>query len=71
MQSKRHSFAEALANTASGFVISYIAGLYIFPAFGMAITPSQNFEVVGAYTVLSIVRSYIWRRLFNHHSRPR
>jgi uncharacterized paraquat-inducible protein A len=72
MQTKRGSLFEASLNTASGFVISYAAGLFIFPAFGLPISPSQNLGVVSAYTILSVVRSYVWRRLFNHylHHKP-
>jgi hypothetical protein len=70
MQTRRHSFLEAALNTASGFVISYFAGFFIFPAFGLEISAAQNFGVVWVYTFLSIIRSYIWRRLFNHFTHP-
>jgi len=70
-QPRHHSAAEAALNTASGFAISYLAGLFIFPAAGMPVTPSQNFVVVSAYTVISLVRSYVWRRAFNHWGRHR
>lgn len=68
MQLRRHSIAEVCLNTASGFVVSYLAGLVIFPAAGMPVTPGQNFLVVTMYTGISLVRSYLWRRLFNRWS---
>jgi len=66
MQSKTHSLIEACLNTASGFIISYIVGLYLFPLMGWKITPTENFLVVSIYTVISVIRSYVWRRAFNH-----
>lgn len=65
MQKRRHSLLEACLNTATGFCISYLLGLFVFPLFGFKVTLSQNFWIVLIYTVVSIVRSYIWRRTFN------
>lgn len=65
-QLRRHSVAEVLLNTATGFIISYTAGLFIFPLiFHHSVSAGQNFWVVFIYTVISIARSYIWRRVFN------
>jgi len=68
-QLKRHSAAEAVMNTASGFAISYAAGFFIFPTLGWQVTPEQNLAAVSFYTAISVVRSYLWRRAFNwwHH----
>jgi membrane protein implicated in regulation of membrane protease activity len=65
MQSRLSSFVEASLNTASGFVISLIAGQMVFPMFGFHPTLSENFALTCIFTVISIVRSYIWRRVFN------
>jgi len=65
VQPKRHSMLEATLNTGSGFLLSYGAGFLVFPAFGFQVTPGQNFEIVLVYTVISVVRSYVWRRVFN------
>lgn len=65
-QLRRHSLLEALLNTASGFVLSYLLGLWLFPAFGFPVTHGQNTIIVLTYTVLSLLRSYIWRRVFAH-----
>jgi hypothetical protein len=66
MQSKQHSFLEACLNTASGFVISYLAGWLVFPMFGFDWTPGKGFSLTMIFTVISVVRSYVWRRIFNH-----
>lgn len=65
MQSRAHSFLEATLNTASGFVVSLVAGHFLFPVFGVAVSLSQNVGLTCAFTVLSIARSYVWRRIFN------
>ena len=65
MQSKMLSLAEAAFNTASGFVISVLASFVIFPAFGAHIPVSSNIKIVTAFTIISVIRSYVWRRLFN------
>lgn len=64
-QMRRHSLAEAAANTASGFIVSYAAAFLIFPAFGMHTTAAQNFWIVAIYTAISVGRNYVWRRTFN------
>lgn len=65
MQLRRHSLLEACLNTASGFVLSLAAGYLIFPMLGWQISHSQNLAAVSMFTVISVVRSYAWRRIFN------
>lgn len=69
MQSRRHSFLEALAGTAIGMVISVLLGLVVYPLFGHAFTLQQNVGIMLIFTVVSVVRSYLVRRGFNalHH----
>lgn len=69
MQLRRHSLLEACLNTASGFILSVVAGYFIFPLVGWHVSHSQNLAVVSMFTVISIIRSYIWRRIFNAHHR--
>lgn len=65
MQSRRQSLIEAWANTLSGFVISLLAGEIVFPAFGFQVSHRDNLAIVLIFTVISVVRSYVWRRIFN------
>lgn len=65
MQLRRHSLLEVCLNTASGFAVSFLVGLVVYPWFGWVITPGQNFWIVAIYTGVSLVRSYFWRRFFN------
>lgn len=70
MQSRKHSLLESSLNTLSGFLITLIAQSLIYPAFSIHTTGAQNFQLALIFTALSIVRSYVWRRLFNRLTRP-
>lgn len=37
----------------------------IAPWYGLDVTMAENLEITAAFTVLSIARSYTWRRFFN------
>jgi hypothetical protein len=65
-QSPLASFIEACMNTASGFVVSLLFWTYVVvPVWNLPVTMSQNLIITGCFTVLSVARSYIWRRVFN------
>lgn len=55
---------ESLANTASGFGISYVVGLVVYPILVGPISHTANLTVTCIFTALSIVRNYITRRVF-------
>jgi uncharacterized membrane protein YgaE (UPF0421/DUF939 family) len=67
MQSRRGSIVETLTNVIVGLVVSFIANLVIFPLLGWEISTSQNILLVIFYTVVSIIRSYALRRIFNRY----
>jgi len=64
-QTRTHSAIEALAGTAIGFCVSWAATPPIMAAFGYQVGVGTAFGVTVVYTVLSVVRSYLVRRLFN------
>jgi len=64
-QSKRLSLIEAIANVAIGYGIAVLAQIAIFPAFGVHLPLSDNLLIGAAFTVVSLVRSYAVRRMFN------
>lgn len=65
MQSRLHSFLEATANILIGSLISLLVQRLVFPLYGIQITLSQDIQIVAIFTVVSIVRSYVLRRVFN------
>ena len=64
-QSSLGSFIESLANVAIGYGVAVGAQLVIFPWFGIAIPMSSNMLIGLLFTLVSLVRSYLLRRLFN------
>jgi membrane protein implicated in regulation of membrane protease activity len=66
MQTRTRSLIEQLFNTASGFILAMLTWAYIItPFLEIQSNTKQNFTVVMVFTVISIVRSYAWRRFFN------
>lgn len=68
-QSRRGSFLEACLNTASGFVVSLIVWHFVAAAYGIPMSIETNLQITGIFTVVSIARSYLWRRAFNWFAR--
>lgn len=65
MQTKLGSFVEALVNTLVGLVFAFAAQSVMFAVSGIHATATQNLIVVIGMTVVSVVRTYIIRRVFN------
>ena len=65
MQSRRHSAIEAVANVAIGYAVAIAAQIVIFPWFGIHASTSDHLLIGLAFTVVSLIRSYALRRLFN------
>jgi len=72
MQSRLGSFLESLANVVLGYGIAVGAQILIFPLFGVVIPLSSNLAIGIIFTLVSLVRSYLLRRLFNllHRTSP-
>ncbi|CAB4130408.1 hypothetical protein UFOVP119_32 [uncultured Caudovirales phage] len=64
-QSRTGSIVESAANIAVGFSINWLANMFILPAFGFPVTGGTAFEIGLVFTVISVVRSYTLRRIFN------
>ncbi len=65
--SKLKSLTECIVNILPGFGIAYISNLYILPLFSEGITNSDHFTMIQIgfwYTIISIFRSYVFRRCF-------
>lgn len=68
MQTKMDSALEAITNILIGAGIALIAQLIWFPLIGKHFTFTENLATTGFFTLVSFVRSYGIRRLFNGHS---
>lgn len=64
-QTRMQSAIETVASTAIGFVIAYVASYTVLPMFGHHVTHGQNFWITFIFTVISLIRGWLVRRLFN------
>ena len=67
-QSRIDSFAEAITNTAIGFAVSLITWIFVARAYGIPMTATTSLSITGIFTVVSIIRQYVLRRIFNGRS---
>lgn len=58
------SLAEALTNVAVGYGIAVTTQVAVFPVFGLYASLADNLLMGAIFTVVSIVRSYSLRRVF-------
>ena len=70
IQTRAMSAVEAAFSTTIGFVLSWALAVFLYPLCGIVGTPGQTLAVTIAFTVLSVVRSYAVRRLFERVRRP-
>ncbi len=64
-QSRFASLVESILNIVIGYGVTVFAQLLIFPLFDIHITLSDNLMIGALFTLVSLVRSYALRRLFN------
>ena len=65
MQTKKHSLLEALVNIAVGYGVAVGSQMLIFPFFSIYTSISTNLTIGLFFTIISLIRSYLLRRLFN------
>jgi hypothetical protein len=65
MQSKLQSVYETGAQVGCGFLVSVLAGqLVIYPMFNIHPGWTGNIAITGAFTVTSVIKQYVVRRVF-------
>lgn len=67
-QSRADSVIEVIVNILIGAAISLAAQVVIFPLYGIHASAGQHFGIVGCFTLVSVARQYIIRRLCNGRS---
>ena len=55
---------ESMIDVGSGFFLSIIIQLTIFPLFDLHPTIFENFQIALIFTMVSMTRSALWRRFF-------
>jgi len=64
-QSKRGSLIEAVTNTVVGYALAVATQFAVFPIYGLQVGVVENLGLGLAFTVVSLIRSYFLRRLFD------
>ena len=65
MQSRLGSGVEAITNVLVGFGLALAAQLVLFPLAGITVPLGTHLGLCAMFTVLSLARSYLLRRVFN------
>ena len=63
-QSRLMSLVEAITNVIVGYGVAVATQILIFPVFGLQTTLGQNLAMGGIFTIVSLIRSFLLRRLF-------
>jgi hypothetical protein len=64
-QSREMAFCEAVANSVVGIAVSWVFTFTALPLLGLEPTAADAIIITACYFVLSVVRSYLLRRLFD------
>ena len=64
-QTRTMSAVESVANVAIGYGVAVLTQLAVFPLFGLHASLTDNLAIGAVFTVVSLARSYLLRRLFN------
>ena len=65
-QTKIESLIESLLNIIVGYGVALSAQIIIFPLFDIHVSHYEHAAMGGLFTIVSLVRSYAIRRLFNN-----
>ena len=63
-QSRAMSLAEALTNVVVGYGAAILTQILVFPLFGLPARVSDALAMGAIFTLVSIVRSYLLKRIF-------
>ena len=67
-QSKKGSVMESLTNIAIGITVGFVSNIIVLPAFGYDVTLQDATAISLVFTVISFVRSFIVRRIYNKYN---
>ncbi|AKO97008.1 hypothetical protein MALG_01836 [Marinovum algicola DG 898] len=63
-QSRGMSALEATSNVAVGWLVAFVTQMIVFPVLGIQVLLWQNLALSLVFTGVSLLRSYILRRIF-------
>jgi hypothetical protein len=63
-QSRLMSLIEAITNVIVGYALAVVTQIIVFPWFGLEAALGEHMAIGTAFVGVSLVRSYLLRRLF-------
>lgn len=63
-QTRFMSLVEILTNLGTGFLLASMINHLVLPLWGYNIPIGESFQIAFLFTVVSIIRSYMFRRIF-------
>jgi hypothetical protein len=67
-QTKLGSLSESVTNILIGFTIGFVSNVTVLPMFGYAVTIADGAAISVVFTLISLVRSYVVRRVYNKYN---
>lgn len=64
-QTKTASLFETCTGVIIGFGVALLTQIVVFPLFNLDTTFEDNIQIASIFTVVSVIRGYLIRRLFN------
>ena len=65
MQTKKMSLIETIVGVAIGYIVALLSQIVVFPLFDIEVSLIDNLLIGLLFTIISIIRGYYVRRLFN------
>ena len=65
MQTKKMSLIETVLSVLIGYIVALLSQIVTFPLFDIEVSLTDNLLIGLLFTVISIIRGYYVRRLFN------
>lgn len=65
MQTKKMSLIETVLSVLIGYIVALLSQIVVFPLFDIEVSLIDNLLIGLLFTVISIIRGYYVRRLFN------
>lgn len=63
-QSQLMSLIESASNVVVGFGVAVAVQSFVFPLFGIGVPLGTNAGIAAIFTIISIARSFVLRRIF-------
>jgi len=69
LQTKKQSILESLLQTTIGIILSFFIQILIYSILNIPVTFTQNIIIALIFFIVSILKNYVIRRIFNNKQR--